>query len=78
MNVYVSRSACSGRYRDGIKTQSPLEFRHVGGKNFRVDVVKAELASLLSLNYVRRCKFLKMMRDSRLRDFEEGLDIRAV
>ena len=78
MNVYTFVLARTRRCHDGVQTQSPLQLRDIGREDLVVDVVETELALLLSLNYVRRGKLLQMMRDCRLRDLEERMDIRAV
>ena len=78
MNIYTSFSAYAWCYNDGVQTQSPLEFRHVGGEDLIVDMVKAELALFLSLDDVCCSKLFQMMRDGGLGDFEEGVNVRAV
>ena len=78
MSVYMSRSARMWRSHDCVQTQSSLEFRDISAQNLIVDMVETELALFLPLNHVRRGKLLEMMRNCRLRDIEEGVDVRAV
>ena len=75
MNVYISRSACSGSSHNRVQAQSPLKLRDVGGEDLVVDVVEAELPLLLSLDDVCRSELLQVMRDCGLRDIEEGMDV---
>ena len=78
MNVYTFVLACARCCHDGVQTQSPLEFRDVGGEDLIVYVVEAELALLLSLDDVGCGKLFQMMRDGGLGNLEERVNIRAV